>query len=53
MKRYISPETSLVAELETAQGVMKMLTMSSKSADSTKNVLTKRQVWDDEEEWED
>ena len=51
MKRYISPETSLVAELDAAQSVM--LTMSAKSARSDSAVLTKRQVWDDEEEWED
>ena len=51
MKRYISPETSLVAELETAQGVM--LTLSGKKASKDSAVLTKRQVWDDEEEWED
>ena len=50
MKRYISPET-LVAELDAAQSVM--LTMSPKSARSDSAVLTKRQVWDDEEEWED
>ena len=50
MKRYISPET-LVAELDAAQSVM--LTMLPKSASSGSAVLTKRQVWDDEEEWED
>ena len=50
MKRYISPET-LVAELDAAQSVM--LTMSPTKARSDSAVLTKRQVWDDEEEWED
>lgn len=50
MKRYISPET-LVAELDAAQSVM--LTMSPTKARSGSAVLTKRQVWGDEEEWED
>ena len=51
MKRYISPET-LVAELDAAQSVM-TLTLSGKKASKDSAVLTKRQVWDDEEEWED
>lgn len=50
MKKYISPET-LVAELDAAQSVM--LTLSGKKASKDSAVLTKRQVWDDEEEWED
>ena len=52
MKRYISPETSLVAELDAAQSVMQLVTSPTK-ARSDSAVLTKRQVWDDEEEWED
>jgi len=51
MKRYISPET-LVAELDAAQSVMQLVTSPTK-ARSDSAVLTKRQVWDDEEEWED
>ena len=55
MKRtYISPET-LAVEPYTAQGVMDGLIIMSagKKADKDATVLTKRQVWDDEEEWED
>ena len=50
MKRYISPKTKVV---ELAAQSMMMLTLSGKKASKDSAVLTKRQVWDDEEEWED
>ena len=53
MKTYISPEM-LTAELDAAQGIMQVLTTSNTKAQSSSEVLTKRKMWDndeDDDEW--
>ena len=53
MKTYISPKM-LAAELDAAQGIMQVLTTSNRSAQSSSDVLTKRKMWDndeDDDEW--
>ena len=53
MKTYISPEMRLI-ELGSVQGVMNLTVVSGQKADKNVTVLTKRNVWDndeDDDEW--
>ena len=54
MKTYISPEM-LAAELDAAQGIMQLVVKSGDhKADKDATVLTKRNVWvddEDDDEW--